>query len=67
MMDIDQTAAWAPPQPRLSAARPPLPSPLRIGFSRVVPELKMFYRRPEQMVLTFSLPAVICVLLCSIF
>jgi ABC-2 type transport system permease protein len=66
-MDIDQTAASAPPQPRLSAARPPLPSPLRIGFSRVVPELKMFYRRPEQMVLTFSLPAVICVLLCSIF
>jgi ABC-2 type transport system permease protein len=27
----------------------------------------MFYRRPEQMVLTFSLPAVICVLLGSIF
>ena len=27
----------------------------------------MFYRRPEQMVLTFSLPAVICILLGSIF
>jgi ABC-2 type transport system permease protein len=45
----------------------PPPSPLRIGLSRVVPELKMFYRRPEQMVLTFSLPAVICILLGSIF
>jgi ABC-2 type transport system permease protein len=40
---------------------------VRIGFSRVVPELKMFYRRPEQLVLTFSMPAVICVLLGSIF
>ena len=36
-------------------------------MSRVVPELKMFYRRPEQVVLTFSLPAVICILLGSIF
>lgn len=44
-----------------------LPSPLRIGLSRVVPELKMFYRRPEQMIMTFSMPTVICVLLASIF
>ncbi|MCV7430375.1 ABC transporter permease [Mycolicibacterium bacteremicum] len=44
-----------------------LPSAARIGFSRVIPELKMFYRRPEQMVLTFSMPAVICLLLGSIF
>ena len=44
-----------------------LPSAVRIGVSRVVPELKMFYRRPEQMVLTFSMPAVICLLLGSIF
>ncbi len=44
-----------------------VPSAVRIGFSRVVPELKMFYRRPEQMVLTFSMPAVICLLLGSIF
>jgi ABC-2 type transport system permease protein len=44
-----------------------LPSPVRIGFSRVIPELKMFYRRPEQVVLTFSMPAVICLLLGSIF
>ena len=52
---------------RRQRAREALPSPLRIGLSRVVPELKMFYRRPEQMVLTFSLPAVICILLGSIF
>jgi ABC-2 type transport system permease protein len=51
----------------MTPVRSPLPSPLRIGLSRIVPELKMFYRRPEQMVLTFSLPAVICILLGSIF
>lgn len=44
-----------------------LPSAVRIGFSRVVPELKMFYRRPEQLILTFSMPAFICILLGSIF
>ncbi|BBY34403.1 transport permease protein [Mycolicibacter minnesotensis] len=48
-------------------ARSELPSALRIGFSRVLPELKMFYRRPEQVALTFSMPAVICLLLGSIF
>lgn len=47
--------------------RAPIPSVARIGFSRVIPELKMFYRRPEQVVLTFSMPAVICLLLGSIF
>jgi ABC-2 type transport system permease protein len=60
-------ASAASRERRLTESRPPLPSPLRIGLSRVVPELKMFYRRPEQMVLTFSLPAVICILLGSIF
>jgi len=59
-MDVHETTRATRP---LTA----LPSPLRIGLSRVVPELKMFYRRPEQLVLTFSLPAVICVLLGSIF
>lgn len=44
-----------------------LPSAVRIGLSRVVPELKMFYRRPEQLVLTFTMPAVICLLLGGIF
>jgi len=52
---------------RSTPAVAPLPSPLRIGLSRIVPELKMFYRRPEQLVLTFSLPAIICILLSSIF
>lgn len=55
------------PRHRADAPEPALPSPLRIGLSRVVPELKMFYRRPEQLALTFSMPAVICILLGSIF
>jgi ABC-2 type transport system permease protein len=57
----------ATPRHRAEAAEAPLPSALRIGLSRVVPELKMFYRRPEQVALTFSMPAVICILLGSIF
>jgi ABC-2 type transport system permease protein len=65
-MHTDHVSAAAR-QPRSAQPEPPLPSPLRIGLSRVVPELKMFYRRPEQMVLTFSLPAIICVLLGSVF
>ena len=52
---------------RADGARSALPSAVRIGFSRVVPEIKMFYRRPEQLALTFSMPAVICLLLGSIF
>ncbi|MCV7423894.1 ABC transporter permease [Mycobacterium yunnanensis] len=56
-----------PPRHRAPASEAPLPSALRIGMSRVIPELKMFYRRPEQVALTFSMPAVICVLLGSIF
>ena len=54
-------------RPRPDFAGSELPSAVRIGVSRIVPELKMFYRRPEQMVLTFSMPAVICLLLGSIF
>nr|WP_090343182.1 ABC transporter permease [Mycolicibacterium malmesburyense]CRL74064.1 multidrug ABC transporter permease [Mycolicibacterium malmesburyense] len=65
MTDIDHVAA-APPRHRATAHRA-VPSAVRIGWSRIVPELKMFYRRPEQMVLTFSMPAVICLLLGSIF
>ena len=56
-----------PARHRAPAEEAPLPSALRIGLSRVVPELKMFYRRPEQVALTFSMPAVICILLGSIF
>lgn len=55
------------PRHRAPSTTKALPSPLRIGLSRVVPELKMFYRRPEQLVLTFSMPAIICILLGSIF
>jgi ABC-2 type transport system permease protein len=66
-MDTDRMASAAPPRLWLTQSQPELPSPLRIGLSRVVPELKMFYRRPEQVVLTFSLPAVICILLGTIF
>lgn len=56
-----------PPQQDSAVLPAPLPSAVRIGLSRIVPELKMFYRRPEQLVLTFSMPAVIGVLLGSIF
>jgi len=67
MTETARKASPAPPQQRVATSHRSLPSPVRIGLSRVVPELKMFYRRPEQMVLTFSLPAVICILLGSIF
>lgn len=66
-MDIGQVRSASPSRRRTVERPSPLPSALRIGLSRVVPELKMFYRRPEQVVLTFSLPAVIGVLLGSIF
>lgn len=52
---------------RVDRAGSGVASAMRIGFSRVIPELKMFYRRPEQVALTFSMPAVICLLLGSIF
>ncbi|BBY28988.1 ABC transporter permease [Mycolicibacterium sediminis] len=66
-MATDQAPSPARHRARGSTSASALPSPLRIGLSRVVPELKMFYRRPEQLVLTFSMPAIICILLGSIF
>lgn len=66
-MAIDHANEAALPRHRATGSESPLPSALRIGMSRVVPELKMFYRRPEQVALTFSMPAVICLLLGSIF
>jgi ABC-2 type transport system permease protein len=66
-MAIDRLNTVSPPQHRPTEPQSPLPSPVRIGLSRVAPELKMFYRRPEQLALTFSMPAVICILLGSIF
>jgi ABC-2 type transport system permease protein len=66
-MAIDHANDGPPPRHHATNAESTLPSALRIGLSRVVPELKMFYRRPEQVALTFSMPAVICLLLGSIF
>lgn len=66
-MAIESVQQTSTSKHRAPAADPALPSAVRIGFSRVVPELKMFYRRPEQLALTFSMPAVICLLLGSIF
>lgn len=67
MTDIDRVQNAAPPRHRATGSELPLPTPLSIGLSRVIPELKMFVRRPEQLVLTFSMPALICILLGSIF
>ena len=66
-MAIESAESTAKPRHRADDSGSALPSPVRIGLSRVVPELKMFYRRPEQLTLTFSMPAVICLLLGSIF
>ncbi len=65
-MAIDSAENAATSRHRADGSGSTLPSPVRIGMSRVVPELKMFYRRPEQLVLTFSMPAVICLLLGTI-
>jgi ABC-2 type transport system permease protein len=66
-MTIERAETVSRSRHRADRSDPTLPSALRIGVSRIVPELKMFYRRPEQMALTFSMPAVICILLGSIF
>ncbi len=66
-MTIESAEKAAPSQRRATETDSALPSAVSIGLSRVVPELKMFYRRPEQLVLTFSMPAVICLLLGFIF
>ena len=66
-MSVEPTHKPQPTRQRPMHVAAPIPSAVRIGFSRVVPELKMFYRRPEQVALTFSMPALICLLLGSIF
>jgi len=66
-MSVEPTHKPSPTRQRAAHVAAPVPSAVRIGFSRVVPELKMFYRRPEQVALTFSMPALICLLLGSIF
>jgi ABC-2 type transport system permease protein len=66
-MAIESAQSAATPRHRADDAESTLPSAVRIGLSRIVPELKMFYRRPEQLALTFTMPAVICLLLGAIF
>ncbi|OBI77182.1 ABC transporter permease [Mycobacterium sp. E740] len=66
-MAVEHAEKTSPARHREGRQNPSVPSAVRIGLSRVVPELKMFYRRPEQMALTFAMPAVICLLLGSIF
>ncbi len=66
-MAIESAESAARPRHRADDAESTLPSAVRIGVSRIVPELKMFYRRPEQLALTFTMPAVICLLLGAIF
>lgn len=66
-MSVAPTDKDSVPRHRAGNSRPAVPSSVHIGLSRVIPELKMFYRRPEQVALTFSMPAVITLLLGSIF
>lgn len=66
-MSVRHPSKPSPARHRADGLQAPIPSAVQIGFSRILPELKMFYRRPEQMVLTFAMPAVICLLLGSIF
>ena len=66
-MAIESAPNAALPRHRADEVESTLPSAVRIGLSRIVPELKMFYRRPEQLALTFTMPAVICLLLGAIF
>jgi ABC-2 type transport system permease protein len=66
-MAIESAQSAARPRHRADDPETTLPSAVRIGLSRIIPELKMFYRRPEQLALTFTMPAVICLLLGAIF
>ncbi|MDV6014357.1 ABC transporter permease [Haloechinothrix sp. LS1_15] len=52
---------------RAQAAAAPLPGALAIGLRRGVVELKQFFRQAEFVVFTFSLPAIILILLGSTF
>lgn len=67
MTATEQSGGGVLPRHRATDSDTSLPSVVSIGLSRVVPELKMFYRRPEQVALTFSMPTAICLLLGSIF
>lgn len=51
----------------LATQRPALPGVLTVGLARGVVELKQFFRLKEQVVFTFTFPALILILLGSIF
>ena len=51
----------------LATERPALPGVLSVGLARGVVELKQFFRLKEQVVFTFTFPALILILLGSIF
>lgn len=48
-------------------AAPPLPGLLRVGLARGGIELKQFFRHKEQVIFTFSFPALILMLIGSVF
>lgn len=51
----------------IERAAPPLPSLLRVGLARGGVELKQFFRHKDQVIFTFSFPALILMLLGSVF
>ena len=50
-----------------TAATKPMPSLLRLGWSRTVVDLKQFFRIPEQVFFTFLLPVLFLVLFSAVF
>jgi ABC-2 type transport system permease protein len=64
-MSIEMTRPAAPARPGSAAA--PLPGAWRSGLARVSFELKVFFRDKQSVVFVFSLPAVLLVMLGSIF
>lgn len=50
-----------------SSARPPLPSLLKVGWSRAAIETKTFFRERDSLVFNFSFPIILLVLFGSIF
>jgi ABC-2 type transport system permease protein len=64
-MSIEMTRPAAPARRR--SAEAPLPGAWRSGVARVSSELKVFFRDKQSVVFVFSLPAVLLVMLGSIF
>lgn len=57
----------APVVTTTASPEPPLPSLLRIGWSRAAVETKMFFRERDSLIFTFSFPIILLVLFGSIF